>query len=112
MEIEITKKLLNGSEVSFETVYYTYRDKLYFYFLKRIKDQSVCKDLVQDTFIKLWRYRASLRTDLSLSLQIFRIAKTSLIDVLKNKPSTGSLMCRKKNSIPLPSRKEKKRMNM
>jgi RNA polymerase sigma-70 factor (ECF subfamily) len=83
MEIEITKRLLIGCEESFEAVYYSYRDKLYFYFLKRIKDQSVCKDLVQDTFVKLWRYRTSLRTDLSLSLQIFRIAKTSLIDVLK-----------------------------
>jgi RNA polymerase sigma-70 factor (ECF subfamily) len=83
MEIEITRRLINDCEESFESIYYSYRDKLYFYFLKRLKDQSVCKDLVQETFIKLWRYRKSLRTDLSLSLQIFRIAKTSLIDVLK-----------------------------
>jgi RNA polymerase sigma factor (sigma-70 family) len=83
MDIEITRRLLNGCEESFEAVYYTYRDKLYFYFFKRLKDQTICKDLVQETFIKLWRYRSSLRTDLGLSLQIFRIAKTSLIDVLK-----------------------------
>jgi RNA polymerase sigma factor (sigma-70 family) len=83
MEMDVTRRLIDSCEESFESVYYTYRDKLYFYFFKKVKDQSVCKDLVQETFIRLWRYRKSLRTELSLSLQIFRIAKTSLIDVLK-----------------------------
>lgn len=85
MEIEITRGILHGSEESFEHAYHAYRDKLYFYFYKKIKESSVCKDLVQEVFIKLWRYRGSLRTDLALSLQIFRIARTTLIDVLRKK---------------------------
>lgn len=91
MEIEITRKIMEGDEEGFEEAWYTYRDKLYFYFLKKTNSQSISKDLVQETFIKLWRYRSSLRTDLSLSLQLFRIAKTSLIDVLKKQASNRTV---------------------
>jgi RNA polymerase sigma factor (sigma-70 family) len=91
MQTDIIPGLINSCEYSFETVYYTYRDKLYFYFLKKTKDESVCKDLVQEVFIKLWRYRKSLRPDLDLSIQVFRIAKTTLIDVLRKHASQRTI---------------------
>jgi RNA polymerase sigma-70 factor (ECF subfamily) len=66
-------------------VYYEFHEKLYFYFLKRTTDADVATELVQLTFIKLWRYRSHLNETLPLSQQLFRIARTTLIDVLRRK---------------------------
>ena len=83
MDTALIISLQNGSEESFKEVYYGYHKKLYFYFLKKTGSTSLSKDLIQETFIKLWRYRLTLRTDLSVSLQLFRIARTVAIDLLR-----------------------------
>jgi RNA polymerase sigma-70 factor (ECF subfamily) len=41
---------------------------------------------VQETFIRLWKYRANLNETLAFNIQLFRIAKTTLIDVAKRAP--------------------------
>lgn len=75
----------SGTVTAFEEVYYEFHEKLYFYFLKRTTDADVATELVQLTFIKLWRYRNHLNETLPLSQQLFRIARTTLIDVLRRK---------------------------
>src|ERR1700744_680039 len=83
MDTALIISLQNGSEESFKEIYYGYHKKLYFYFLKKTESASLSQDLIQETFIKLWRYRLTLRTDLSVSLQLFRIARTVAIDSLR-----------------------------
>lgn len=70
---------------TFKKVFDKYHEKLYFYFLKKTKSADISKELVQETFIKLWLYRNRLDKGLSLSIQLFRIAKTTLIDLLRRK---------------------------
>jgi RNA polymerase sigma-70 factor (ECF subfamily) len=81
----------SGTTAAFEEVYYAFHEKLYFYFLKRTTDADVATELVQLTFIKLWRYRSNLNEELPLSQQIFRIARTTLIDVLRHKAQHRSI---------------------
>jgi RNA polymerase sigma-70 factor (ECF subfamily) len=75
----------SGCEKAFLLVYRQYHEKLYFYFLQKTRSEDVSEELVQLTFIKLWQYRQSLNTQLPISQQLFRIAKTTLIDVLRKK---------------------------
>jgi RNA polymerase sigma-70 factor (ECF subfamily) len=49
------------------------------------KRPALSEELVQLTYIKLWQYRQNLNDQLPISQQIFRIAKTTLIDVLRKK---------------------------
>ncbi|GAA0530349.1 RNA polymerase sigma factor [Chitinophaga japonensis] len=81
----------SGSFAVFEEVYYQFHEKLYYYFLKRTTAADVAEELVQLTFIKLWRYRSSLNEELPLSQQLFRIARTTLIDVLRRKAQQRSV---------------------
>ena len=81
----------SGTVTAFEEVYYTFHEKLYFYFLKRTTDADVATELVQLTFIKLWRYRCHLNEELPISQQLFRIARTTLIDVLRRKAQHRSI---------------------
>jgi len=75
----------SGTVAAFEEVYNEFHEKLYYYFLKRTAAADVAEELVQLTFIKLWRYRGHLNEEIPLSQQLFRIARTTLIDVLRRK---------------------------
>jgi len=75
----------SGCEKAFLLVYRQFHEKLYFYFLQKTRTEEVSEELVQLTYIKLWQYRQHLNDQLPISQQIFRIAKTTLIDVLRKK---------------------------
>ncbi|HEY8917301.1 MAG TPA: sigma-70 family RNA polymerase sigma factor [Chitinophaga sp.] len=81
-----------GSIAVFEEVYQQFHEKLYYYFLKRTAAADVAEELVQLTFIKLWRYRSHLDETLPLSQQLFRIASTTLIDVLRRKAQERTVL--------------------
>jgi RNA polymerase sigma-70 factor (family 1) len=81
--VEDILALKEGDTLIFEQVYNAYNEKLYFYFLKHTRSQLWSEELLQTTFVKLWRYKAGLSVEHSLSAQIFRIAKTALIDLMR-----------------------------
>lgn len=85
MEATLIPGIKDNSETAFLTVYRLYHVKLYGYFLKKTKSVEISQELVQLTFIKLWRSRRHLREDLPVSQQLFRIAMTTLIDLLRSK---------------------------
>jgi len=85
MEIHLIEGIQQNDEQIFSEIYHRYHAKLYYYFLSKIQASDVCADLVQTTFIKCWNFRHSLTTDISLSQQIFRIARTTLVDLLRKK---------------------------
>lgn len=76
-------RLQSGDEACFSAVYYKYNQFLYAYFYKRIRSKQVCEDLVQETFIRLWKYRSHLNDTITFDIQLFRIAKTALIDIAR-----------------------------
>ncbi len=62
-----------------------FSDGLYRYLLKQIRDVELAKDLVQESFMKLWEKRNELKFDKSKSY-LFTIAHHAMIDHLrKNK---------------------------
>ncbi|ACU64066.1 RNA polymerase sigma factor [Chitinophaga pinensis] len=84
--------LKEGDTLIFEQVYNAYNEKLYFYFLKHTGSQLWSEELLQTTFVKLWRYRKGLSADYTLSAQIFRIAKTALIDLMRKERQHKAFM--------------------
>ncbi|HWV64213.1 RNA polymerase sigma factor [Chitinophaga sp.] len=83
MEKKLIKEVQENSEAAFTTVYNQYHAKLYYYFLGKTRSEAISADLVQTTFLKLWNYRNHLNLEIALSYQIFRIAKTTLIDLFR-----------------------------
>lgn len=77
--IQITY-IKEGSEKAFTQLYMQYHVKLYNFFLKKTKSVDIASELVQVTFIKLWRFRHTLSEKYSLDTQLFNIARTGLID--------------------------------
>ncbi len=90
-----------GDETIFEQVYQTHHEKLYFYILKKTSSNYLAEEVVQLAFIKLWNYRQSLSADISLEAQIFRIAKTSLIDLLRKNANQRRVIENYKDIVPV-----------
>lgn len=79
-EIRLLKE--DNTEV-FDRIFHEYHRKLYYYVFSKTKSAYYAEEVVQITFIKLWKCRHSLCDNTLLSSQIFRIAKTTLLDHLR-----------------------------
>jgi len=53
------------------------------YILRKTNSTYIADETLQLTFIKLWKYRSSLNEDLPLTSQVFRIARTTMIDLVR-----------------------------
>lgn len=67
----------------FKQVYNAYHSRLYFFVFKHTQSPFLAEETVQLTFIKLWENAARLSAQHSLDIQIFRMAKSVMIDLLR-----------------------------
>lgn len=72
-----------GDPFVFEQVYEEYYLKLYHFVLGKTRSEWLAEEVTQTTFVKLWENRQRLNTEISLSLQVFRIARTTMIDYIR-----------------------------
>ena len=87
MEQLLVKDIKQGSLDAFKFVFSFYQSKLHNFIYTKTGSAYYAKEVTQLTFIKLWEYRESLSEEWQLSTQIFRMAKTTLIDVLRKTES-------------------------
>ncbi|MEN7551310.1 RNA polymerase sigma-70 factor [Rapidithrix thailandica] len=77
---KLAKKLSKGDTKAFEQVYYLFKDKLYGYCLKLLASEELSKEIVQETFVRLWEKRERIDADKSLSAYLYTIAKNQIKD--------------------------------
>lgn len=75
--------LKRNERACFSEVYTLYHDKLYHFIYSRTQSAYLAQEVVQLTFIRLWEVRSRLADELSIDIQLFRIARTILIDELR-----------------------------
>jgi len=79
--------LIDGLKASNETAlrkaFEQFQEPLYRYIFDKTRSPEMAREVVQLTFIKLWKYRQSLQQDIALSSVLFRIARTIMIDELR-----------------------------
>jgi len=82
---KLISKLKAGSYTAFEALYSEYFDLLYGYIFGMIRSHNQTKEIVQDTFIKIWLHRSKIDPNLSFKAWLFKIAKNQLLnDIKKN----------------------------
>ena len=75
--------LKKGNLLVFNELYHEYHKKIYFFMLRKTRSAFLAEEVTQITFIKCWNYRESLSEDLDVGVQLFRIARTTLVDLLR-----------------------------
>lgn len=77
------QNIREGDRQAFNDFYFSHHAKLYHYIIRYTKNEWLAEETVQLSFVKLWETRENLSTTYSLSAQLFRIAKSILIDLLR-----------------------------
>ncbi|MGM0506381.1 MAG: RNA polymerase sigma-70 factor [Bacteroidota bacterium] len=75
--------LKRGSRQAFKLLFDRYQVKLTWYCLAVVKSESVAKDIVQETFIRVWTHRESLDPERSLSGFLHTVARNFSLNHLK-----------------------------
>ncbi|MFV0378874.1 MAG: RNA polymerase sigma-70 factor [Mangrovibacterium sp.] len=76
-------QLKNGDLKTFDLVYKQYSERLYGFALSILKNHEDAKEIVQETFLRLWNSREQLRADQSLKSYLFKISYNISIDLIR-----------------------------
>lgn len=76
----LTIRLSRGDERAFEELYEQYRGVAYYFVLSFVKDQSISKDIVHDSFVKIWLKRENLARVASFDSYLFRMLRNAVLD--------------------------------
>ena len=82
-EKEILLRLLQGDELAFEKIYRLYSPGLYGKLLKLLKSVPQTEEILQDVFLKIWEYRASIDPEKSFRAFLFKIAENKAYDFFR-----------------------------
>jgi RNA polymerase sigma-70 factor (ECF subfamily) len=83
------KLIKEGNRLAYSKVFEEYHLKLYQYIYKHTQSTWYAEETVQLSFVKLWEKREGLSEQHDIATQLFRIAKSTLIDLLRKE----SLRC-------------------
>ncbi|MNK15556.1 ECF RNA polymerase sigma factor SigL [compost metagenome] len=79
-ERNLIKAIHAGDESALKSIYINYYQKLCVYILNFTTDRNLVEDIVQDTFLRLWNKRETLRTDGSLNAYLYKVTYNNFID--------------------------------
>lgn len=80
---EIIQQLKKGSYKAFNCLYKQYFDLLYGFIFSLTRSHEFTRELVQETFVKVWINRQKIDPELSFKAWLFKIAQNQLKDQLK-----------------------------
>lgn len=75
--------LKEDNQKTFEDIYHRYHQQIYSFILYRTKSEYIAQEVTQITFIKVWEQRTSLKEDVDIQLQLFGMARQTMIDQLR-----------------------------
>lgn len=80
----LIKGLKSGSYEDFDKLYANYSDLLYGFVLNLTKSSSEAKDILQETFLRVWQTRTKISEEKSFKSYIYTIARNLIIDSFRN----------------------------
>lgn len=100
------EQLKNSDQLVFNEVFMEYHGMVYNYILKRTSSKYYAEEVTQLIFIKLWKYRKKLSSEVSLDFQLLRITKTTLIDYLRKAEFTQRKHAFPQEEFSMPAENE------
>lgn len=75
--------LQGGSAEAFKALYCKYADRIYSFAIKQIKNRTAAQDIVQETFMQLWKSRMTLDPEKGVQAFLFTITRHIVIDTFR-----------------------------
>jgi RNA polymerase sigma-70 factor (ECF subfamily) len=83
IEKQYILELNRGSYRAFDALYSLYSRRLFAFALKMTKSHSDAKEIVQDTFVRLWLNRENVLPEDSFQSYLFTIAKNAILNKMR-----------------------------
>ncbi len=78
--------ITSGDPSEFTSLIEPYRQELHLHCYRLLGSLHEAEDLVQETMLRAWQYRATFKGQASLRTWLYRIATNACLDVLKRRP--------------------------
>lgn len=72
-----------GVMTAFDTLYHRHRSGLYGFIWQQCRDQGLCDEVFQDTWLRVTRSRADYQPTAAFRTWLYQIARNRLIDLLR-----------------------------
>lgn len=72
-----------GDQQAFKALYLQFKNPIYAYALKFFKSRELAEELVQEVFMRIWKYRDKLDEQGNISAYLYQIARNSIYEQLK-----------------------------
>lgn len=82
---QLINDALTGDQKAFSAIVGRYREQIYHFVFKMVKDRAQAEDLTQETFIKAFRALASFNSNYAFSTWLYKIAANNCIDFFRKK---------------------------
>lgn len=82
---QLVKRLKEGDMKAFDILYRQYSERLYSFAFSILKNREDAKEIVQETFLKLWNKRMEIHPNQSLNAYLFTISHNISIDLIRKR---------------------------
>jgi RNA polymerase sigma-70 factor, Bacteroides expansion family 1 len=89
---ELVSRVIVGDEAAFAQLFNLYRNKLYSFIYHLSGSASVAEDILQETFLKIWRDREQLAGIENFNAYLYRMAQNHAINVLRRQSREALLL--------------------
>ena len=84
-ELSLLIELKNGNQKAYSFLFNKYYKDLVLFGGNFLPNKSICEDIVQNVFLKIWRDRESIEIETSLKSFLLRSVQNSCLDELRHK---------------------------
>lgn len=85
VENALIKKLIKGDQKAFSELFNQYANNLFNVARRYVADREEAREIVQDTFYRVWKYRVNMDARLSFKAYIITIAKRLIFNHAKKR---------------------------
>jgi RNA polymerase sigma-70 factor (ECF subfamily) len=81
----LANKIKKGDIKAFDLLYHTYSQKLYGFAFSMLKNHEDAKEIVQETFVKIWEKREMINPSGSIQAFLFSVSYHTTIDIIRKR---------------------------
>ncbi len=82
---QLIERALQGDQKAYTDIVARFREQIYHFIFRMVKDKAQAEDLTQETFIKAFRALASFNSNYAFSTWLYKIAANNCIDYFRKK---------------------------
>ena len=83
-EYQLLYELVESNEKSFKKLFMNYHDTLFRFICYKVKETEIAEDIIQETFIRVWKNRNKINPNKSFFSYIARISNNLCIDYFRH----------------------------